>query len=82
MLLTKDTQLMAHALAAAWAREAFVQPFPPPRMVLVGGMRAGLYRLERAAAGWELLSMTEAAALAHPVHAELRGLEVRGRLEH
>ena len=48
MLLTKDTQLMAHALAAAWAREAYVQPFPPPRMVLVGGMRAGLYRLERA----------------------------------
>ena len=28
MLLTKDTQLMAHALAAAWAREAFVQPVP------------------------------------------------------
>ena len=52
VLLTKDTQLLTRSLVAPWAAQCFQQPPSPPRMVMVGGMRAGLYQLRRSAAQW------------------------------
>ena len=68
VVLTKNVKLMARVLGAPWAREAFNPnsdqeeggraegdglSLPRPRIVLVGGMRAGLYCLKRSYADWE-----------------------------
>ena len=66
VVLTKNVKLMARVLGALWAREAFTPSdqeeggaerdglsLPRPRIVLVGGMRAGLYCLKRSCVDWE-----------------------------
>merc|ERR1712194_544775 len=57
VLLTKDELLMKRALDTAWAFEGFVQPWSPPRMVNIGGLRAGLYTLERSMVDWAVLRL-------------------------
>lgn len=57
VLLTKDKLLMKRALETAWGFEGFVQPWGPPRMVNIGGLRAALYTLERSGVDWAELPL-------------------------